>query len=147
MMLKALDYETANPGQDFDENETKLFDPEKGSTDRPMVTLVNPTNLGSLVSAPESSRRGNSRPISGDTLGGLRRKDSAAGIEPDDITAPGSREGSNFKPRRGSSPLSPLEMHTPIAGTTNRGVYEDYIGVSEKVPGEPYDAGLEVEEG
>ena len=62
-----LEYETANPGQDFDENETKIFDPER-DVDRPMVNLVAPRN-------PTTSPAAQSRPISGDTLGGYRREE------------------------------------------------------------------------
>ena len=62
-----LEYETANPGQDFDENETKIFDPER-DVDRPMVNLVAPGN-------PNTSPAAQSRPISGDTLGGYRREE------------------------------------------------------------------------
>ncbi|KAL8658552.1 MAG: hypothetical protein Q9226_000927 [Calogaya cf. arnoldii] len=37
--IKILEYETANPGQDFDEREQDFFDPSKGTT-RPIVNLV-----------------------------------------------------------------------------------------------------------
>ena len=63
-----LEYETANPGQDFDEHETKIFDPER-DVDRPMVSLVDPAPSTSSPAA------GRSRPISGDTLGGYRREE------------------------------------------------------------------------
>ena len=157
-IFKTLDYETANPGQDFDENETKLFDPEKGSTDRPIVALA--ASASNPGSAPASRR--DSRPISGDTLGGFRRKesaaglrvDSAAGIGTDDITAaPGSRDGrQNLSTgaggsRRGSSPLSPLGMNTPGQPLqTNRSVHEDY-GVPQVAAGEVFAAEPEAEEG
>lgn len=132
-MFKALDYGTANPGQDFDENENKLFDPEKGSTDRPMVNLVDASNPGSLVTAPESSRRSNSRPISGDTLGGFTRKSSAGGLGSDEITAaPGSSESPKIQSTRGSNPLPPQESHVSIAGPTNKGTHEKYIKGSGK---------------
>ena len=62
-----LEYETANPGQDFDENETKIFDPER-DVDRPMVNLVAP-------GAPNTSPAAQSRPITGDTLGGVYRRE------------------------------------------------------------------------
>ncbi|KAL6718266.1 Aquaporin-1 [Lecanora helva] len=66
-LIKALEYETANPGQDFDENETKLFDPERDVSGRPIVNLV--------ASGSVSDQAGQSRPISGDTLGGYRREE------------------------------------------------------------------------
>lgn len=62
-----LEYETANPGQDFDENETKIFDPER-DVDRPMVNFVAPGNSNTSPAAQ-------SRPITGDTLGGYRREE------------------------------------------------------------------------
>ena len=62
-----LEYETANPGQDFDENETKIFDPER-NVDRPMVNFVTPGNS-------DTSPAAQSRPITGDTLGGYRREE------------------------------------------------------------------------
>ena len=62
-----LEYETANPGQDFDENETKIFDPER-DVDRPMINLVAPGNSNTPPAAQ-------SRPITGDTLGSYRREE------------------------------------------------------------------------
>lgn len=64
--IKMLEYETANPGQDFDENETQLFDPEK-DVNRPMVNFA----------APSESSEPNikSRPISGDTFAEYRREE------------------------------------------------------------------------
>lgn len=38
MFIKMLEYETANPGQDLDEKEAQVFDPEV-STERPNVAL------------------------------------------------------------------------------------------------------------
>ena len=58
--MQAIEYETANPGQDFDENETQLFDPEK-DINRP---IVNVAAGGALADRAE----GTSRPISGDTM-------------------------------------------------------------------------------
>ena len=98
-----MEYETANPGQDFDENEIKLFDPER-DVDRPMVNLV----------APESTtdQIGQSRPISGDTLGGFRREEIP--LEPIKTSHSGTK---SLTPplkggRRGSSPLTPTTMVT-----------------------------------
>lgn len=68
-------------GQDFDENETKLFNPET-DVDRPMVNLVSAGSTSEPV--------GPSRPISGDTLEGFRNNSTPV------------------KGRRGSSPLQPL---------------------------------------
>ncbi len=67
-LIKGLEYETANPGQDFDENETKIFDPER-DVDRPMVNLV-ATNETTCQPVSDPSR-----PISGDTLGRYERED------------------------------------------------------------------------
>lgn len=61
-----LEYETANPGQDFDENETQLFDPEK-DVNRPMVNFAAPSEI--------SEANVKSRPISGDTFAEYRREE------------------------------------------------------------------------
>ena len=97
-----LEYETANPGQDFDEHETKIFDPER-DVDRPMVSLVDPAPSTSSPAA------GRSRPISGDTLGGYRREEIP--LEQVRSTTPGgqapvsvmkrSRQGSSSMPGLG----------------------------------------------
>ena len=98
-----MEYETANPGQDFDENETKLFDPER-DVDRPMVNLVAPESTAT------TDQPGQSRPISGDTLGGYRREEIP--LEP--IKTSHSGKKSLTPPmkggRRGSSPLTPATM-------------------------------------
>lgn len=65
--IKVLEYETANPGQDFDENETQLFDPEK-DVNRPMVNFAAPSET---MSDPNAK----SRPISGDTFAEYRREE------------------------------------------------------------------------
>lgn len=65
--IKMLEYETANPGQDFDENETQLFDPER-DTNRPMVNFSAPSDSGSQAITK-------SRPISGDTFADYRREE------------------------------------------------------------------------
>jgi len=57
--LQGIEYETANPGQDFDENETQLFDPEK-DVNRPIV------NVAASGVVPDPLER--SKPISGDTM-------------------------------------------------------------------------------
>ena len=112
-LIKAMEYETANPGQDFDENETKLFDPER-DVDRPIVNLVAPEST--------SDHAGQSRPISGDTLGGFRREEIP--LEP--IKTSQSGKKSLTPPmkggRRGSSPLTPATAVTgssTAAGTTS----------------------------
>lgn len=64
--IKMLEYETANPGQDFDENETQLFDPER-DTNRPMVNFSAPSESSSQ---PVTK----SRPISGDTFAEYQRE-------------------------------------------------------------------------
>ena len=121
-LIKALEYETANPGQDFDENETKLFDPER-DVDRPMVNLVAPGSI--------SDKAGPSRPISGDTLGGFRREE----IPLEQIRTSRSGRNSATPPplkggRRGSSPLTPVvkESQTLAAGdTSGSGSGEDIV--------------------
>ena len=102
--MKGLEYETANPGQDFDENETKLFDPER-DIERPIVNVV----TGGSSSEP-------SRPISGDTLSGYKREDtSPQQDQPRDVAQGNSRHqaqssaGATRSPRRLSSPLPPID--------------------------------------
>ena len=103
-LIKGLEYETANPGQDFDENETKIFDPER-DVDRPMVNFVAPNE-------PNSQPTSNpSRPISGDTLGRYEREDIP--LE----TIRSSHSGGQAFPatrgiRRGSSPMPPRSAGT-----------------------------------
>lgn len=63
--IKMLEYETANPGQDFDENETQLFDPDK-DVSRPMVNFSAPSESSGPIAK--------SRPISGDTFAEYRRE-------------------------------------------------------------------------
>ena len=77
--IKVLEYETANPGQDFDENETQLFDPERDIS-RPVVNFA--------AAAPSESSEANlrSRPISGDTFGEYRREE----IPPEQVKSPQS---------------------------------------------------------
>ncbi|KAL8708099.1 MAG: hypothetical protein Q9220_006953 [cf. Caloplaca sp. 1 TL-2023] len=53
--IKALEYETANPGQDFDDREDEFFDPSR-DTSRPIVNLVPDGSV--------SIQGGNSRPES-----------------------------------------------------------------------------------
>lgn len=103
--MKGLEYETANPGQDFDENETKLFDPER-DVERPIVNVV--TGSGS-ISEP-------SRPISGDTLSGIKREETPSRQLQSRNSGQGtSRQqaqtstGITRTPRRLSSPLPPID--------------------------------------
>ena len=117
--MKALEYETANPGQDFDENETKIFDPER-DVDRPVVNLVAPESV--------SDQAGQSRPISGDTLAGFRRED----IPLAPVKTSQSGNTSVTPPmkggRRGSSTLTPVSalMDSPTAaGRTPGSGYND----------------------
>ena len=67
--IKMLEYETANPGQDFDENETQLFDPAR-DTNRPMVNFSAGSESGSHAAGITKSR-----PISGDTAAEYRREE------------------------------------------------------------------------
>ena len=43
-LMKMLEYETANPGQDFDEHEKEHFDPKKHTTRPPPVVSVEPSD-------------------------------------------------------------------------------------------------------
>ncbi len=103
-LMKGLEYETANPGQDFDENETKLFDPER-DVERPMVNVI----TGGSTSEP-------SRPISGDTLSGYRREETPLQQAQSREPAQGNSRhqaqastGTTRTPRRLSSPLPPID--------------------------------------
>lgn len=103
-LMKGLEYETANPGQDFDENETKLFDPEK-DVERPIVSVVTPS------STPEPTR-----PISGDTLSGYKREEAPLHQSQSRDSVQGdSRHQTQASPattksfRRLSSPLPPID--------------------------------------
>ena len=110
-LIKALEYETANPGQDFDENETKLFNPER-DVDRPMVNLVAPESVS------DNAGQSRSRPISGDTLGGYRREE----IPLDDVKRSYSGGKSLTPPmkggRRSSTPLTPSAPDTDSSNVT-----------------------------
>ncbi|CAD6565240.1 MAG: hypothetical protein ASARMPRED_006521 [Alectoria sarmentosa] len=103
-LMKGLEYETANPGQDFDENETKIFDPET-DVERPMVSVV----TGGSISEP-------SRPISGDTLSGYKREETPLHqIHSRELGQGSSRPhaqasaGTTRSARRLSSPLPPID--------------------------------------
>ena len=105
--MKGLEYETANPGQDFDENETKLFDPET-DVERPIVNVVT-----------SGSTSGPSRPISGDTLSAYRREEAlqqqqqqaqSRDAAPDTPRHQAHPSASTIRsPRRLSSPLPPID--------------------------------------
>ena len=106
--MKGLEYETANPGQDFDENETKLFDPER-DVERPIVSVV----TGGSISGP-------SRPISGDTLSGYKREEAlqqqqqqqaqSRDAGPNTSRHQAQPSASTIRsPRRLSSPLPPID--------------------------------------
>lgn len=108
--MKGLEYETANPGQDFDENETKIFDPEK-DVERPMVSVM------TGGSTPEPSR-----PISGDTLSGYKREENPLNQGNSRDLAQGSLRpqaqaspSTTRSPRRLSSPLPPIDAEDVIA--------------------------------
>lgn len=107
--MKGLEYETANPGQDFDENETKLFDPEK-DVERPMVSVM----TGGSTSEP-------SRPISGDTLSGYKRDENPPNQGNSRPQAQASASTTR-SPRRLSSPLPPIgsEDEIVVAPMDNR---------------------------
>ena len=79
--MQAIEYETANPGQDFDENETQLFDPEK-DVNRPIVNVA----AGGALADPAE---GTSRPISGDTMTNYLGHESSHPVEPSASISPG----------------------------------------------------------
>ena len=111
--IKRLEYETANPGQDFDENETKIFDPER-DVDRPMVNLVADPNSNRAASQPSNP----SRPISGDTLGRLEREEMT--VEQIRSTQAGSRG-------RGESSLPSASVDAEKSGVGAVGSGEDIV--------------------
>ena len=93
-----LEYETANPGQDFDENETKIFDPER-DVDRPMVNFVAPGNSNTSPAAQ-------SRPITGETLGsGYRREEIPLEQVKSDASGQQTPASATKASPRGSSPM------------------------------------------
>ena len=114
-LIKMLEYETANPGQDFDENETKIFDPER-DVDRPIVNLVAPSN-------PNTSPAAQSRPNSGDTLGGYRREE----IPLEQITSHPSQQQTSASATikaspRGSSPIPAITKESEdLAAAAGKG--------------------------
>ena len=127
-LMKGLEYETANPGQDFDENETKLFDPER-DVERPIVNVV-----------AGGSTSGQSRPISGDTLSAHRREEAPLQqAQSRDVAQGTSRHHAQTSastirsPRRLSSPLPPIDAEDEKSfaphdhGNTNTVGSEDII--------------------
>ena len=111
-LMKGLEYETANPGQDFDENETKLFDPER-DVERPIVS----------VAAGGGSTSGPSRPISGDTLSAFKREETQSQQDPAQQGpsrhhAQSSSVGTTRSPRRLSSPLPPINAEDEKGSAT-----------------------------
>ena len=111
--MKGLEYETANPGQDFDENETKLFDPER-DVERPIVSVA----AGGSLSGP-------SRPISGDTLSAFKREETQSQQDQSRDSAQGpsrhhaqSSVGTTRSPRRLSSPLPPINAEDEKGSAT-----------------------------
>ena len=104
-----LEYETANPGQDFDENETKIFDPER-DVDRPIVNLVAPSNSNTSPIAQ-------SRPISGDTLGGYRREEIPLEQLTSDTSAQQTPPSATKTTPRGSSPMPAITKESEDLAT------------------------------
>ncbi|KAL8923327.1 MAG: hypothetical protein Q9208_004727 [Pyrenodesmia sp. 3 TL-2023] len=103
--IKMLEYETANPGQDFDENETQLFDPER-DTNRPMVNFSAPSESSSRQATK-------SRPISGDTFAEYQREE----IPLEQIKSQNSRpeQEKSGHDRSGSSPTRQQPQAQPAA--------------------------------
>lgn len=107
--IKMLEYETANPGQDFDEHETTLFDPEK-DVNRPMVNFAAPSE--------SSEPNAKSRPISGDTFAEYRReeipleqvKSHSSQLEgPDEVRTVQDRPSSASTKAQPQTPLSAMK--------------------------------------
>lgn len=113
--IKMLEYETANPGQDFDENETQLFDPERDSN-RPMVNFAAPSESSSQAITK-------SRPISGDTAAEYKREE----IPLEQIKSHNSRteQEGTFQDRPSSSPMRQQPRAQPpmsaMKGSRRRG--------------------------
>jgi len=55
--MKMLEYETANPGQDFDEHEKENFDPEKHTIRPPPVVSIQPGQSSNETLAMDSLAR------------------------------------------------------------------------------------------
>ena len=108
-----LEYETANPGQDFDEHETKIFDPER-DVDRPMVNFVAPGN-------PNTSPSAQSRPITGDTLGGYRREEIPLEQLKSEASGQQTPASANKTSRRGSSLMPAITKESEDLATAGNG--------------------------
>lgn len=55
--MKMLEYETANPGQDFDEHEKENFDPEKHTIRPPPIVSIEPSQTSDDTLAQSSTAR------------------------------------------------------------------------------------------
>ena len=108
-----LEYETANPGQDFDEHETKIFDPER-DVDRPMVNFVAPGNSNTSPSAQ-------SRPITGDTLGGYRREEIPLEQIKSEVSGQQTPASATKASRRGSSLMPAITKESEDLAATGNG--------------------------
>ena len=108
-----LEYETANPGQDFDENETKIFDPER-DVDRPMVNFVAPENLNTSPAAQ-------SRPITGDTLGSYRREEIPLEQVKSDASGQQTPASATKASGRGSSPMPAITKESEDLAAAGNG--------------------------
>ena len=112
--IKMLEYETANPGQDFDENETQLFDPQR-DTNRPMVNFSAPSESGSQPITITKSR-----PISGDTAAEYRREE----IPLEQIKSARSEQGGSSPPSSSPMKQQPRGQQPPMSamkGSRRRG--------------------------
>lgn len=111
--IKMLEYETANLGQDFDENEKQLFDPER-DTSRPMVNFSAPSET-------ESQTIAKSRPISGDTFAEYKREE----IPLEQVTSQHSRSRSGEEEPSHGSPVKQQPQTQPamsaMKGSRRRG--------------------------
>ena len=110
--IKMLEYETANPGQDFDENETQLFDPEK-DVNRPMVNFA----------APSESSEPNlkSRPISGDTFAEYRREEIPLEQVKSQLEKPDPERMLQERPGSASNRGQPQPHLSAMKGSRRRG--------------------------
>ena len=104
-----LEYETANPGQDFDEKEDAVYDPKIHGKERPSPIVH-------VQSNPSQMAQGSERPptsTTGTTLGGggqMRQVDGAA----DDIGEAGTASRTRSRSIGAMSWIHPLSGPQPV---------------------------------
>ena len=107
MFIKMLEYETANPGQDLDDKEAQVFDPEV-STERPNVALHQTEYVARPDGKVEPMAARNSREEKGNSTQGQGRphSNSASRVQPErsprrsrDYTYPTTDGAATYLPR------------------------------------------------